>query len=247
MYWTDSGTEKIQRANLDGSNVEDLITTGLEEPFGIALDVGRGKMYWTDSGPAKIQRANLDGSNVEDLITTGLRQPVGIALDVGRGKMYWTDNGTEKIQRANLGGGNIEDLVTGLGTPVGIALDVGRDKMYWVDQHTNKIQRANLDGSNVEDLITTGLERPFGIALDTSGPINDSDGGGSDSLGACSVWMVVRPNQSCQISGGEFRNVGGGCFVYTPSGNGRFCTDSFNLNEFRGIRVGDDYRIDALP
>ena len=247
MYWVDSSTDKIQRANLDGSNVEDLITTGLEGPFGIALDVGRGKMYWTDRSTDKIQRANLDGSNVEDLITTGLEEPVGIALDVGRGKMYWTDNGTDKIQRANLGGGNIEDLVTGLGTPVGIALDVGRDKMYWVDQHTNKIQRANLDGSNVEDLITTGLERPFGIALDTSGPINDSDGGGSDSLGACSVWMVVRPNQSCQISGGEFRNVGGGCFVYTPSGNGRFCTDSFNLNGFRGIRVGNDYRIDALP
>ena len=116
-----------------------------------------------------------------------------------------------------------------------------------MDPSTDKIQRANLDGSNVEDLITTGLERPFGIALDTSGPINDSDDGGSDSLGACSVWMVVRPNESCQISGGAFRNVGGGCFVYTPSGNGRFCTDSFNLNGFRGIRVGNDYRIDALP
>ena len=284
MYWVDRSTDKIQRANLDGSNIEDLvtarsphgialdvgrgkvyytdgsdimranldgshveylITTGLEGPLGIALDVGRGKMYWVDWSPEKIQRANLDGSNIEDLVTAV--SPLAIALDVGRGKMYWTDAITEKIQRANLGGGNIEDLVTGLGTPVGIALDVGRDKMYWVDQHTNKIQRANLDGSNVEDLITTGLERPFGIALDTSGPINDSDGGGSDSLGACSVWMVVRPNQSCQIGGGEFRNVGGGCFVYTPSGNGRFCTDSFNLNGFRGIRVGNDYRIDALP
>ena len=247
MYWVDWSTDKIQRANLDGSNVKDLITTGLERPFGIALDMGRGKMYWTDRSTDKIQRANLDGSNVENLITTGLGDPVGIALDVGRGKMYWTDLNTDKIQRANLGGGNIEDLVTGLGVLAGIALDVGRGKMYWVDQHTNKIQRANLDGSNVEDLITTGLERPFGIALDTSGPINDSDGGGSDSLGACSVWMVVRPNQSCQISGGAFRNVGGGCFVYTPSGNGRFCTDSFNLNGFRGIRVGNDYRIDALP
>ena len=29
MYWTDSGTRKIQRANLDGSGVEDLVTSGL--------------------------------------------------------------------------------------------------------------------------------------------------------------------------------------------------------------------------
>ncbi len=181
MYWTDGGTAKIQRANLDGSNVEDLVTTGLRHPFGIALDVGRGKMYWPDNGTAKIQRANLDGSNVEDLITTGLDRPVGIALDVGRGKMYWTDSGTDKIQRANLDGSNVEDLITtGLSVPVGIALDIARGKMYWMDQDTDKIQRANLNGSNVEDLVTTGLDRPFGIALDTSGSISSGGGGGDD-------------------------------------------------------------------
>ena len=37
MYWTDWGTDKIQRANLDGSGVEDVVTTGLEDPWGIAL------------------------------------------------------------------------------------------------------------------------------------------------------------------------------------------------------------------
>ena len=161
---------KIQRANLDGSNVEDLITTGLYGLRGIALDVERGKMYWTDWGTTKIQRANLDGSNVEDLITAGLTTPLGIALDVGRGKMYWTDTGTDEIQRANLDGSNVEDLITtGLSRPNGIALDVGRGKVYWTDWGTAKIQRANLDGSQVEDLITTGLRTPGGIALDTSG------------------------------------------------------------------------------
>ncbi len=38
MYWADSDTEKIQRANLDGSSVEDLVTTGLWHPNGIALE-----------------------------------------------------------------------------------------------------------------------------------------------------------------------------------------------------------------
>ena len=180
MYWTDyhSSRPKIQRANLDGSNVEDLITTGLIVPWGIALDVGRGKMYWMDYGTDKIQRANLDGSNVEDLITTGLRRPQGIALDVGRGKMYWVDRDADKIQRANLNGSNVEDLITtGLSGPNVIALDVGRGKMYWTEYHslpsppytfTSKIQRANLDGSNVEELITLGIElrAPVGIALD---------------------------------------------------------------------------------
>ena len=170
IYWTDEGADKIQRANLDGSNVQDLVTTGLDNPDGIALDVAGGKMYWADFGTDKIQRANLDGSNVQDLVTTGLDNPEGIALDVTGGKMYWTDAGTGKIQRANLDGSNVQDLVTtGLDEPEGIALDVSGGKMYWTDYDTDKIQRANLDGSNVQDLVTTGLGLPLGIALDVTG------------------------------------------------------------------------------
>ncbi len=182
VYWTDGGNNKIQRANLDGSNVEDLITSGLTKPLGIALDVPGGKMYWVESGktdapqvPAKVKRANLDGSGAEDLIATGLSNPFGIALDVAGGKMYWTDDGSKKIQRADLDGSNVETLVnTGTGQPftsdpLGLALDVAGGKMYWIDAGNDKIRRANLDGSNVEDLVTTGLLVPVGIALDVAG------------------------------------------------------------------------------
>ena len=172
LYWTESfyDTDRIQRSNLDGSDVEDLVTTGLGAPVGIALDVSGGKMYWTDLVTDKIQRSNLDGSGVEDLVTTGLEESWGIALDVSGGKMYWTDARTDKIQRSNLDGSGVQNLVTtGLGEPRGIALDVAGGKMYWTDQTTDKIQRSNLDGSGVEDLVTTGLEKSWGIALDVSG------------------------------------------------------------------------------
>ena len=42
LYWTDAGRDKIQRANLDGSNIEDLVFTsadGLDGPVGLVLDV----------------------------------------------------------------------------------------------------------------------------------------------------------------------------------------------------------------
>ncbi len=38
MYWTDHTNGTIQRADLDGSNVEDL-ATGLTHPIGIALQL----------------------------------------------------------------------------------------------------------------------------------------------------------------------------------------------------------------
>ena len=171
IYWTDPVAGKIQRANLDGSGIQDLLTR-LKLPFAIALDMAGGKIYWTDwggdSAAGLIQRANLDGSNIQDLVT-GLNRPFAIALDRAGGKIYWTGEDTRDtglIQRANFDGSGIQDLVTGLsGLAGGILLDVAAGKIYWTH---GKIQRANLDGSSIQDLVT-GLRNPTGIALDVAG------------------------------------------------------------------------------
>ena len=131
---------RIRRANLDGSHVEDVVITTLDNPYGIALDVAAGKIYWTDAGTEKIQRANLDGSQAEDLVTVGVVNPRGLALDVAGGKMYWADRTSDKIQRANLDGSEVEDLVTPATSGLahsrrdGLALDVGAGKMYWTER-----------------------------------------------------------------------------------------------------------------
>ncbi len=204
IYWTDSGTgnptpmqdDKIQRADLDGSNVETLLTyeNFLRLPMGITLDVAGGKMYWTDATRDRIRRADLDGSNVEDILNTRTfggqslegpaTTPRDVALDLTSDppKMYWVDAGTlnleeGKIWRANLDGSSPEALITsGLVNPQSIALDTTGGKMYWTDSGTggpnaledDKIQRANLDGSNVETLLTfqNQLRVPRGVALD---------------------------------------------------------------------------------
>ncbi|MDE3258595.1 MAG: hypothetical protein OYM47_12230 [Gemmatimonadota bacterium] len=170
LYWTDWGTDKIQRANLDGSDAEDLVVRGgLDGPDGLAVDMAGGKMYWTDAGASKIQRANLDGSNVDDLVT-GLGIPYGLALDISNNKMYWTDRQTSRIQRANVDGSGVEDLITsGLVFPGELELDLQGGKMYWTNSGSHSIQRSNLDGSGVEDLIASGLGSPTGLGLDLAG------------------------------------------------------------------------------
>ena len=174
IYWTDRGSNKIQRANLDEGGVEDLVVTGLKEPVSIALDVVGGKMYWTEASPADfmIFRANLDGTNGEHLVTA-LTEPSGIALDTTAGKMYWTDVGTGKISRANIDGDGahgIEDLVSDPTLDaIELALDVAHGKMYWTGSTPagSMIFRANLDGTSAEVLVT-GLGRASGIALNTA-------------------------------------------------------------------------------
>ena len=136
---------------MDGTNIEDLVTTGLMDPLDIALDLTAGKMYWTDQGTDKIQRANLDGTNIQDLVTTGLENLDRLALDLEGNRMYWTDAGAGRVQRANLDGSNVETLVAGLGEPRGIELDLAAGTMYWTDNFTDRIQSADLDGSNIQD------------------------------------------------------------------------------------------------
>ena len=115
IYWRDSGTGKIQRANLDGSNIEDLVTiegSSVYGPYGLALDMNRGKIYWTTNeftfARGKIQRANLDGSNIETIFITESHIS-GFALDINEDKLYWTDDvylPTEDIKIDRSGGSN---------------------------------------------------------------------------------------------------------------------------------------------
>ncbi len=170
MYWTDSNNSghaiaKVQRANLDGTAVELLVTPPSLNPRFIALDGGGGKMYWADIGV--IRRANLDGSG-ETVLITGLPCPMGVALDTAAGRIYWTDCSANKIQSADLNGSNVSDVLTGLSAPRGIALDLVAGKIYWTETGGQRIRRANLDGTSIQNLVT-GEIFPQGIALDVAG------------------------------------------------------------------------------
>ena len=160
LYWTNSHGN-IQRANLDGSNIQDLIT-GLDSPKHIAVDTVQGKLYWTETQDS-IRRANLNGSNVETL-ATGL-STLG-SITIAGDKLYWTEKiGEElgKISRANLDGSNVEEIVTLSSVPVGVAVDIAQNKVYWTETRGH-VRRANLDGSNIEDIIS-GLLEPAQLIL----------------------------------------------------------------------------------
>ena len=65
------GKEKITRANLDGTGMEDVITAGtLDEPNEIALDLINQKMYWTEQSAGNTRRANLDGTSIGNVVVS---------------------------------------------------------------------------------------------------------------------------------------------------------------------------------
>jgi DNA-binding beta-propeller fold protein YncE len=121
MYWVDSASGNIRRANLDGSELTNLVT-GLAGPALVALDLAHGKVYWTDQGSGDIRRASLEGSD-QEILVRNQNAPSGIALDLAGGKMYWTNAGNGDIRRANLDGSGQVILISGLDRPAITALD----------------------------------------------------------------------------------------------------------------------------
>ena len=82
IYWVERNGGKggsLQRANLNGGNIEELKAFTGGVPVGISIDRSENKIYWTKL--SKIQRTNLTGRSVTDVVT-GLTRPGAIALGV---------------------------------------------------------------------------------------------------------------------------------------------------------------------
>eukprot|EP00061_Rhincodon_typus_P018150 g47203.t1 len=109
VFWSDVTLDRIMKANLNGSNVEEVVSTGLESPVskcphlpaalsyimavdlsdavtrnivrgGLAIDWIHNKLYWTDSGTSRIEVSNLDGTQRKVLLWQNLEKPRAIAL-----------------------------------------------------------------------------------------------------------------------------------------------------------------------
>ena len=163
---------KVQRLNVDGSNFEPNLITGLDTPARLALDVAGGKVYWTEAS-GRIRRANLNGSNVQN-VATGLSNPINIVISGNR--VYWTQKtgaNTGEIRFANLRGQpNVRTRHSfSQVSPVGIAVDAVENKLYWTTSR-GSIGRSNLDGSNFQPNFVRGLTAPgaFALSIETNVP-----------------------------------------------------------------------------
>jgi sugar lactone lactonase YvrE len=84
MYWLGS-RNGIQRMNLDGTEIEDLVKGTFECRAGIALNLNNKKIFWKNE--QTILSANLDGSEV-DTVATQLARCTGVGY-------YMTSNGSQ--------------------------------------------------------------------------------------------------------------------------------------------------------
>ena len=78
MYLSYPNLHTITRRNLDGTNVETLLTlSGTERPFGMELFAGR--MYWCDNDYGLLRSATTGGANVKTILS-GLSSPRAVSV-----------------------------------------------------------------------------------------------------------------------------------------------------------------------
>lgn len=77
IYWSDDEVKKIQRAKLNGSDQQDVISTEIQDPDGIAVDWISRNIYWTDTGTDRIEVTRLESGYRRVIIGDGLIDPRG--------------------------------------------------------------------------------------------------------------------------------------------------------------------------
>ena len=93
MYWTDVGTDRIEKSTMDGNSRTILISTGLSNTFGLTLDYNSQTLYWADYSANRIESSNVNGLNRRTVVSA--RDPWGITFYSG--VLYWTDTYYDRV------------------------------------------------------------------------------------------------------------------------------------------------------
>lgn len=119
LYWTDVGTDRIERASMDGTERTILHSTGLSTVYGLTLDYENQILYWADYSNNRIERSFTNGSNRIVVTSSGITDPFGITFYDG--KLYWTDWSTNSIHTLTVTSPNsVSQLVSVANDPFGI-------------------------------------------------------------------------------------------------------------------------------
>ncbi|MCJ8744681.1 hypothetical protein PDJAM_G00121590 [Pangasius djambal] len=168
LYWTDSGRDVIEVAQMNGLHRKTLISGMIDEPYAIVVDPMRGTMYWADWGNhPKIEKAAMDGTMRETLIHENIQWPTGLAVDYFNERLYWADAKLSVISSVRLNGSDrvvaVNSIKNNLHHP--FSIDVFEDYIYGITYHDSFVFRVNKFGKGSVENLTTGMNHATDLVL----------------------------------------------------------------------------------
>ena len=108
------GTDRIERASMDGTSRTVLHSTGLSNVYGLTLDFDIQILYWADYSNNRIESSFTDGSNRFRITSSGITDPFGLTFYDGT--LYWTDWSLHGLYKLNLNTPSVVSRVLSIGT-----------------------------------------------------------------------------------------------------------------------------------
>jgi len=175
MRWTEGSTEAGElplRMQNEGK---------LKTPYGVAV-AASGVVYVVDTEGNQVVKVQPDASgdspNATALHFTGLHDPVGVAVN-SNGDVYVVDHsknvyGKNRLVKLPAGSDKQVDVpATDLDELTGVA--VNGDDVYITDRHDHQVLKVSAGSTTPTILPFTGVGRPSGVAIDSSGNVYVTD------------------------------------------------------------------------
>jgi hypothetical protein len=152
IYWTNSNSGSIGRANQDGSGANQFFISGCTHPLAITVD--DRYVYWSNESKQAIGRANLDGTGVNQEFVKGVTDWV-YGMTVTGDYIFWTTP-EAIVGRANIDGTGVNNSF--LSYPVdesGWDIYAHGPYVFWSfnDGQYKGLHRARLDGSDKTSIL----------------------------------------------------------------------------------------------
>jgi sugar lactone lactonase YvrE len=171
-----------------------LVSTGLSNPYGVALD-SAGNVYFGLDHYGTVYQWSPTTSNLTSIMDQPPASALGLSVD-SAGNVYVTD-GQSSIREWKAADGSVTSVGTGLTNPWGIAVD-GAGNVYFTDTLDSTIEKWTLASNTLSTLVSSGLNNPRGLALDQAG--NVFIAGYSDQ--AVKEWSVALGTMKTLVSSG---------------------------------------------
>uniref|UniRef100_H2YAY8 EGF-like domain-containing protein n=1 Tax=Ciona savignyi TaxID=51511 RepID=H2YAY8_CIOSA len=115
LYVVETKVGRIDICNFDGSHRTGVVTNGLRNPRGLALDPTKGYMFFTDwyTTTARLDRAYMDGSELYTIVDTSVGYPSGITVDFTNSRVYWVDTKFDYVETVDYNGKNRRTILSG--------------------------------------------------------------------------------------------------------------------------------------
>lgn len=169
LYWSEAGTNKIRRSDLDGANVEDVVAN-LTSPTDITFDPIAEKVYWISNGNS-ILRASVTGDSASNEVSTQQVRTVsagvtylGIAFEPDSQKLYWSadTSGVKAVYSAAVTTVPITSPTSSSVTDA-TAIAFNILEFYWASPTTVSIEKSGLDFTSGQSFVTVA-NSPYRMA-----------------------------------------------------------------------------------